>query len=388
MRYHAMLCRGARLVGYREEECWDDPDPGVAGFKSRANLSEPGHASHLRALGGKKMQLDIVTAVLVTGAGMLLQMSEARARKEALIKPAGGPSLDDNRLRQEEWQRRLEETRERLGKGMGAREGEREFASRVQEAGYTTEPVGTDRIETRTQKRRGSGGAGGKRRREEETEKETEEEEGTHRADTTRSEVWKKSSRWKGRRSEGEDVGGSGIRKDVAAALGGFTEEEYKRQVEELERLREEKEVERSREGGKRRRDDREEEPSMEEEEEANRLRKLLEEGEEELRRRRDIEGDMDEASNEEEEETEEEPLGDSSQQERWAEEAWRRRVVDEYAPNARQYSTEWGLARLKGRDCGVCVGASARSWGSAACLKPLNKGVKAGAPGNVVLMK
>jgi hypothetical protein len=274
MRYHAMLCRGARLVGYREEECWDDPDPGVAGFKSRANLSEPGHASHLRALGGKKMQLDIVTAVLVTGAGMLLQMSEARARKEALIKPAGGPSLDDNRLRQEEWQRRLEETRERLGKGMGAREGEREFASRVQEAGYTTEPVGTDRIETRTQKRRGSGGAGGKRRREEETEKETEEEEGTHRADTTRSEVWKKSSRWKGRRSEGEDVGGSGIRKDVAAALGGFTEEEYKRQVEELERLREEKEVERSREGGKRRRDDREEEPSMEEEEEANRLRK------------------------------------------------------------------------------------------------------------------
>jgi hypothetical protein len=40
------------------------------------------HSSYLSGLGGKKMQLEITTAVLTTGSAMLNQMAEAKAKKE------------------------------------------------------------------------------------------------------------------------------------------------------------------------------------------------------------------------------------------------------------------------------------------------------------------
>jgi hypothetical protein len=81
--------------GCRDEECLDSAlEEGR--FTSRANASEVMHSSYLSGLGGKKMQLEITTAVLTTGAAMLNQMAKAKAKKETLAKRSGGPTLEDN----------------------------------------------------------------------------------------------------------------------------------------------------------------------------------------------------------------------------------------------------------------------------------------------------
>jgi hypothetical protein len=55
------------------------------------------HSSYLSGLGGKKMQLEITTTVLTTGAAMLNQMAEAKAKKETLAKRSGGADLGGQR---------------------------------------------------------------------------------------------------------------------------------------------------------------------------------------------------------------------------------------------------------------------------------------------------
>ena len=325
-------------MGFREEECWDDPD-GEEGFSSRANIVEASHASFLRSLGGRKMGLDITAAVLVSGAGMLLQMSDAKARREALTKPAGGPTLLDNQRRNQAWQRRLDETREELRSGGSVQEGERQFARRVQEAGYVTDPVGTDRIESRTKRRRDTVETG----RREATEGEGDEEEGTHRADTTRREEWKKRSRWSAMEGDGEEVGGSGIHRDVREAVGEMTDEEFRDQTRELERLREEKQA-KSKTGSLW-----DEDLPVEERDELERLREEIDEGEAELRRKRHREEG--ERSEEDAGEGDGESGGERAQaaEERTQqEEHLEQRVPDTYHRDARLHRTDWGLARLK----------------------------------------
>lgn len=398
-------------MGFREEECWDDP-AGAEGFSSRANIVEAGHASFLRSLGGRKMQLDITAAVLVTGAGMLLQMSDAKARREALTKPAGGPTMSDNRRRQEEWQRRVEDTREELRGGGGLREGEREFLRRVEEGGYLTDPVGTDRIESRTKRRRDTMESW----RKETAEGGGDDEEGTHRADTTRREVKKKRGRWSVLEGETEEGGGSGLHKDVRKAMGGFTEVDLLQQAREYERWEEEKHA-KSRGGGiwkddvpvedwdelDRMQEDEnrgksrsggnwdEDEVPVEERDELDRLREELDEGEAEMKRRRQREGEEESENTEDAGEGEGEGgVGRHEEAEGRSplEEHRQKRVPDEYRSDARKHTTPWGLARLKGNDYAICCGCRITTYGCWSCIATLNAGVKAGHMGNVVLMK
>lgn len=372
-------------MGFREEECWDD-SAGAEGFSSRANIVEAGHASFLRAMGGRKMQLDITAAVLVTGAGMLLQMSDAKARREALTKPAGGPTLADNQRRQEEWQRRVQQTREELRSGGSVREGEREFSRRVEEAGYVTDPVGTDRIESRTKRRRDTMDTG----RREPAQEEGDDEEGTHRADTVRTEVRKKRGRSSATERDMEDVGGSGVHKDVREAVGDLTERDLMEQAKEYERLEEEMHAKSK--GGSIWDEDipmNERDIPMAERDELCRLREELDAGEAELKRKRQREGD--ERSEDEAGDGEGESGGDrgeEAQERSQSEEQLEQRVPDSYRPDARKINTDWGLARLKGNDFAICCGSRSKSYGSFGCIEPLNAGVKGGHFGNVVLMK
>ncbi|GAQ85956.1 hypothetical protein KFL_002620220 [Klebsormidium nitens] len=382
------LQRGFRLIAYRDEECLDDPEE-ETGFESRADIAESAHASFLRGLGGKKMQLDIAAAVLVNGANMLLQMSDARARKEALAKPARGPTLSDNRRRNEEWRRSVEEMRETLRGGGSAQEGEREFARRVHEGGYETDPVGTDRIETRNKRRREAEGAG---RRTEMEGRDSDEEEGTHRADTIRSERWRKKGRLSSPEGE-EAVGGSGFHKDVLESMGDLTEEDLARQAEEFERLRE-------RNKGRKRSCSRRESEFIDEEEEdldeITRLHEELEREEEELRnkrRREEVERSEEEAHGEEEEEEEEEEEVVESDDERAREgretaraKLRQQRVPDVYFQGAKAFSTQWGLARLKTYDAAICCGSKHSGYEYTSCCTPLVAKRGAGRLGNVTL--
>ena len=63
------------------------------------------------------MQLDITTAVLTSGATMLNQMAEAKAKMETLAKRSGGPTLEDNVRRKEGYRNRVQGLKEELEAG-------------------------------------------------------------------------------------------------------------------------------------------------------------------------------------------------------------------------------------------------------------------------------
>lgn len=104
-------------MGYKDEEYLEGTSR-EEGFTTRANASEAQHSSFLSGLGGKKMQLDITTAVLTSGTAMLNQMAEARAKKETLAPRSGGPTLEDNVRQKEAFKKRVQED---LGAGKGYR---------------------------------------------------------------------------------------------------------------------------------------------------------------------------------------------------------------------------------------------------------------------------
>jgi hypothetical protein len=76
------LCRGPALGGWKdndlEEESENDEPTVQPGLASKANLQESMHASYFQAIGGKRMPLDIVNAVLSELGPSILQMLRAQ----------------------------------------------------------------------------------------------------------------------------------------------------------------------------------------------------------------------------------------------------------------------------------------------------------------------
>lgn len=326
------------------------------------------------------MQMDLAAAVLMSGAAMLLQMSDARARKEGLIGRARGPTLEDNLRRNEGWRERVQEMGRKLEEGGSAREAQRQFEERVEEAGYVAEPMGTDRIlSTSVIKRKAGDVEKGKGKQQGDLEE-------THRADKMRKETWLK----KGQSSRGgaDDVGGSGLatglRADVASAVGPLTEEEMRSQAERLEWY----------------------EKSMEtnaaDEEMARKLMEELLEGERLAKEGRLGRGG--DTGPDELEERSADEMGEGGLQR--GDTPVRRNggaretlleaealfmasnAPERLRPDAKLYETEWGLARLKGDDMGSCCGVYVDDGCGYRCPERLNKGVEPGGVGRLVLMK
>jgi len=105
------------LGGWREDEPEVDSDSEESvvppGLGSRANLQENMHASYFRGLGGKRMPLDIVNAVLTELGPSILQMSRARAQKEGLVRKEG-VTQEERAAREEEHRKTIVE----MAKGM------------------------------------------------------------------------------------------------------------------------------------------------------------------------------------------------------------------------------------------------------------------------------
>jgi hypothetical protein len=231
------------VSGFKDEECLDSASE-EGGFTSRANASEVMHSLYLSGLGGKKMQLEITTtAVLTTGAAMLNRMAEAKAKKEMLAKRTGGPtSLEDNGRQRQAFQKRVENLKGDLEEGKGLNEKVKAFSKAVKEEGLACPPVGIEKIDTRTRRKRHG------TVRDEEEEEEWEE---PHRADRMRKDaVRRKVVRVDLTDDDSADGGGTGIHKDVFEKVGDITEEEIRGQKRELERLEKERgENERGRKG-------------------------------------------------------------------------------------------------------------------------------------------
>ena len=183
------------------------------------------------------MQLDITTAVLTSGATMLNQMAEAKAKMETLAKRSGGPTLEDNVRRKEGYRNRVQGLKEELEAGKGYQEKVKAFNRAVEGEGLASPPVGLDKIETQTKRKGHAKESLGSQRGGEE-----EEWEGTHRADTTRREVRRKKSAHVDL-SEGESAedGGTGVHREVLEAVGDITAEDLRGQKEELDRLAKER---------------------------------------------------------------------------------------------------------------------------------------------------
>jgi hypothetical protein len=369
-------CRGARVSGFKDEECLDSPSE-EGGFTTRANASEAMHSSYLSGLGGKKMQLEITTAVLTTGAAMLNQMAEAKAKKETLAKRSGGPTLEDNERQRQAFKKRVENLKGDLEEGKGFDEKVKAFNKAVKEEGFACPRVGIEKIETRTRRKRH-----GTERGDEE-----EEWEGTHRADRSRKEVARrKVVRVNLSDEDSANGGGTGIHKDVFAKVGDITEEDIKGQKGELKRLEKERaEKERARKG--RKKDDESESEMGAGEEEYNRI---LEEMKKESARKRKRGGDGEEEGvrvegeekGEEESEDKEKRKGEGAGKNKGKRMSRDEEILEE----ATRFVTEWGVAKLKGVDLAECSGVLVKE--GRPCKKALNKGVKAHCKENVVVMK
>jgi hypothetical protein len=105
------------VLGFKDEECLDSASEkgGVhvtcKRFKSHALLVSE------RVGGGGKCSWRSRTAVLTTGAAMLNQMAEAKAKKETLAKRSGGATLEDNGRQRQAFQ--SGEFERGLGRGEG-----------------------------------------------------------------------------------------------------------------------------------------------------------------------------------------------------------------------------------------------------------------------------
>jgi hypothetical protein len=366
-RWHG--CRGARVLRFNDEECLDSPSE-EGGFTTRANASEAMHSSYLSGLGGKKMQLEITTAVLTTGAAMLNQMAEAKAKKETLAKRSEGPTLEDNERQRWAFKKRVENLKGDLEEGKGFNEKVEAFNKAVEDEGFACPPVGIEKIDTRTRRKRHGTERGDKE----------EEWEGTHRADRSRSEVVKrKVVRVNLSDEDSADEGGTGIHKDVFAKVGDITEEDIRGQKGDLERLeRERVEKERARKG--RRKDDESESELGGGEEEYNRL---LAEMKKESAKKRKRGGDGGEKGErvEGEEKGEEESEDKEKRKGEGAGKNKGKRIScdEEISEEATRFVTEWGVAKLKGVDLAECA-----QWGVGQGRKAVQEGAQQGSEGKL----
>jgi hypothetical protein len=114
------LCRGPALGGWKDndlkEESENDEPTVQPGLASRANLQESMHASYFRAIGGKRMPLDIVNAVLSELGPSILQMSRAKAQKEGLVRKTG-VSQEERAAKEEEHRKTIVEMAKEMKKG-------------------------------------------------------------------------------------------------------------------------------------------------------------------------------------------------------------------------------------------------------------------------------
>lgn len=368
-----LLCRGPALGGWREdvlEADSENEEPTVQpGLGSRANLQENMHASYFRGIGGKRMPLDIVNAVLSELGPSVLQMSRAKAQKEGLLKKVG-VSQEERAAREEEHRKTIMELAKEFKKGKAL---DKRVAEALEGLGLATEPVGVSRIQEYSVAR--------KRPLTRDSERE---DNATHRADTLQREK---------RRKENVTLLGSDG-KEVNVEETDLTEADLEGQAEELERLERTKKG-----GGKNVVVESEEEMEGEEESMYERLYEQLEKEEREKKKReeqkkggKDYGGGEGDEAGEESGEEEEGGDGEERETERGEEEVYhhydhitRDRAQEEVrGKNAGRFSSEWGLARLKGDDAAKCVGV-AKGY---ACQRLLNEGVQPGEAGNIVLMK
>ena len=137
-------------------------------------------------VGGKKMQLEITTAVLTDGGGDAQPDGGGEGKEGNAGEEVGGPTLEDNERQRQAFKRRVENLKGDLEEGKGLNEKVKTFSKAVEEEGFACPPVGIEKIDTRTRRKRH-----GTERDEEEEE---EEWEGTHRADRIRKDAVKKES--------------------------------------------------------------------------------------------------------------------------------------------------------------------------------------------------
>jgi hypothetical protein len=255
-----LLCRGPALGGWREdvlEADSENEEPTVRpGLGSTANLQENMHASYSQEIGGKRMPLDIVNAVLLELGPSVLQMPRAKAQKEGLVKKVG-VSQEERAAREEEhWKTIVELAKEfNKGKALNTR-----VAEALEGLGLATEPVGMSRIQEYS--------VAGKRPLTRDSERENN---ATHRADTLQRE--------KRRKDNVTLLGSDG--KEVNVEETDLTEADLEGQAEELERLKRTKKG-----GGKNVVVESEEEMEGEEESMYERLYEQLEKEEREKKKR------------------------------------------------------------------------------------------------------
>ena len=188
------------------------------------------------------------------------------------------------------------------------------------------------------------------------------------------------------------EEGGTGVHREVLGAVEGITEEEIKGQGAEMDRLAKER--------AKRRksREDSSENEMEGREEEYNRLREeLRKEGAQKRKRgegggqegeggkggeRGEEAGERNERGRRQKSGPDEKKLERAVAQRK----AKRSNRAEQLRQDATRFATEWGVARLKGVDLSECSGVLVED--GKACMKDLNKGVKAQSEGNVVLMK
>jgi hypothetical protein len=332
---------------------------------------------------------------------------ERAAREEGHRKKVEGLRIDLEEEREKERleKQREERTKEQRKRAEGLRrklaeskEGteERRMLEELERGGFMTEPVGLERIQAATVKRKMF------------FDLSKEDESGTHRADTLSVERKRK------RKMGIVDSGGKEV--DVSDVCGDLTEEDLEKPAEEIEKHKKRKV------GGGEKRDleegdddvlhwteedfwrcDRYLEEMKKEEEEMREERKVTEKRREKRERRGKGDAEeKDESEEEDEEEGEDDNAEKDEEEEKVVEEGMRKnggmeeelRGLDTMLRNSGQkeiqgkhagkFLREWGLARLKGNDAGQCCGV----FDNRACQRDLNEGVKPGDPGNLVLLK
>jgi hypothetical protein len=217
-----------------------------AGLGFRSNPQEIMNASWLRGIGGVKMQLDICYAITKDATESVCQMVTAVSQRKGLSKRSKGPLKEERAAREEGHRKKMEGFRVDLEEKREKDRSEKEKEARKEEqikraevlkrklakskegteerrmlevlarGGFLTQPVGLERIESATVKRRTFFDLLG------------DDERGTHRADTMS--VERKSKRKMGI----VDSGGTEV--DVLEVCGNLTEEDLEKQAEEIEK--------------------------------------------------------------------------------------------------------------------------------------------------------
>lgn len=368
---------------------------------SQSNLAETVHASYWASQGGKKCRVDIVAAVYEEAGISLAQMVKAAAYERGVARPGTGPGVTEQQVRLERYNERMRKLRMESEAGVGKRV-DQEFEDEVAMSGYSTQPVGHEKVMGQSRKRT-SGNVLGEQ-----------DPKGTHRADTVTYERRKK---------KGKATTAFGLSlEEIDMSVYGTEEElgEQERMLEEMERRKEEADLRRKEKRSGRVFYDSEGEEwdeerrrrfetikgqdivenmrkkRKEDEELREKERGSTEEGERDIERNgkgEDVEEGVEKGGvahgRGEEERQGEAKTGGAGTSARGAEEGAgdRRNAqvgVEKRGVGVGRNSTTWGAARLKGDDSSKCAAMK----GGQICDAIINEGVKAGELGNVCVMR